>query len=212
MNKFCENLIMGTFRLFYPAKYYGLEQIPEGRAVFVCNHFFALDPLFVFSVYQKKGDIYFLAKKELFRKKWAGDILKEFGAIPVDRENVDLQTMRAALRALKEDHKLVIFPEGTRNKKDDALQELKGGAAIFAVRTKSPIVPVMMLKRARLFRRTKLIFGEPFEFSEYYGKKLTEEDYRKLDAELREKMIALQSQLKALCAKKKGRNGNRTER
>ena len=130
MNKFCENLIMGTFRLFYPAKYYGLEHIPEG----------------------------------------------------------------------------------TRNKKDDALQELKGGAAIFAVRTKSPIVPVMMLKRARLFRRTKLIFGEPFEFSEYYGKKLTEEDYRKLDAELREKMIALQSQLKALCAKKKGRNGNRTER
>ena len=104
---------MGTFRLFYPAKYYGLEHIPEGRAVFVCNHFFALDPLFVFSVYQKKGDIYFLAKKELFRKKWAGDILKEFGAIPVDRENVDLQTMMAALRALKEDHKLVIF-EGRR--------------------------------------------------------------------------------------------------
>lgn len=204
MNQFCENLIMGAFRFLYPAKYYGAENLPEGRAVIVSNHFFALDPLFLYRAYRKKGDIFFLAKKELFRKKRFGNLLKEFGAIPVDRENVDMKTMLSTLRVLKEEHKLVIYPEGTRNKKDSSLQELKDGAAVFAVRTKSPIIPVMMLKRPRLFCRTKLIFGKPIEFSDYYDKKLTAEDLAALDGELRERMIGLQEELRALCEKKRG--------
>lgn len=204
MNRFCENLIMGAFRLLYPAKYYGLENLPEGRAVIVSNHFFALDPVFLYRAYQKKGDIFFLAKKELFQKKRFGTLLKEFGAIPVDRENVDMKTMLATLRVLKDGHKLVIYPEGTRNKKNTELQELKDGAAVFAVRTKSPIVPVMMLKAPRLFRRTKLIFGEPIAFSEYYDKKLKDEDLAALDSELHAKMVALQGDLRALCEKKRG--------
>ena len=82
------------------------------------------------------------------------------------------------------------------------MQELKGGAGVFAVKTKSPVVPVMFLKKPKAFRRTYYIVGEPFELSEFYDKKLVKEDYDKIDAVIREKMIFTREKLKELRAEK----------
>ena len=82
------------------------------------------------------------------------------------------------------------------------MQELKGGAGVFAVKTKSPVVPVMFYKKAKIFRRTYLIVGEPFELSEYYDKKLTKEDYEEIDEIIRKKMLETREKLKELRAKK----------
>ena len=189
------------FSLFFPSKVYNKENLPKGRAVFVANHYTALDPCYMFRFYKK--NIYFLAKKEAMQKKVSSALLKNAGAIPIDRENNDVRAMMNAMKVLKEDNKLVIFPEGTRNKKSEELQELKGGAGLFAVRTKSPIVPVMFYNRAKIFRRVYFIIGEPFELTEYYDKKLTQEDYEKIDSIIREKMIETRKKLIELREKKK---------
>ena len=201
MNCFCK-FIVKCFNVLFPSKIYGKENIPEGGVLISCNHFSAADCGYIAKAYNK--DINFLAKKELFKNKLFAKIIKAFGAIPIDRDNPDMKTMLSVIKILKNDHKLLIFPEGTRNKSGtDQLQELKGGVAIFSVKAKKPVLPVMILKKAGLFRRAKLLIGKPFEFSEFYDKKLTDDDIKAMDEILVSKMKEVQTQLKQILADKK---------
>ena len=188
------------FSLFFPSKAYGKENFPQGKALIVANHYSAVDPAFLYKFTKK--DIFFLSKKEALQNKIAKRLLEEAGAIGIDRETNDMRGMMNAMKVLKDGKRLVVFPEGTRNKSGEELQELKGGAGVFAVKTKSPVVPVMFYKKAKIFRRTYLIVGEPFELSEYYDKKLTKEDYEEIDEIIRKKMLETREKLKELRAKK----------
>lgn len=196
------------FNIVYPYKIHGKENIPKGGAVFICNHFRAIDCGFVTDAYNK--DVYFLAKKELFNNKLLGKIVKSFGAIPVDREKPDIKSIMLALRVLKDGHKLVVFPEGTRNKTGTIeLQPIKGGSMIFAVKAKCPIVPMMLDKKAKPFRKTHLIIGEPFELVDFYDKKLDDENIHKMEHIVCAKMVEQQKKLLNMLSKKnKNNNGN----
>ena len=63
-----------------------------------------------------------------------------------------------------------------------------------------------MLNRARIFRTTKINIGKPFELTDYYGKKLAEEDILAMANIVKEKMIQTQEQLTELTSKKKVKN------
>ena len=65
------------------------------------------------------------------------------------------------------------------------------GAAVMAIKCKAPIVPMVIYKRPRYFRMTHILVGEPIEFTEYYGKKLTEEELTAVDNSLRQRMIEM---------------------
>lgn len=189
------------FSLFYPCKIIGKENIPKGGAVLVCNHFRAIDCGFIALAYSK--DIKFLAKNELFKNKLVGKVLKSYGGIPIDRDNPDMKSMLSCIRYVKDGHKLCVFPEGTRNKTGTTeLQSIKGGSAVFAVKAKSPIIPMMLSRKAKIFRKTHLIIGKPIDLEEYYGKKLNNEDIEKLDEILRDKMLEEQARLEKLTKKK----------
>ena len=199
---FLHRIPLFIFNIFYPVKIYGKKNVPEGKAVIVSNHFHALDCGFVADVYNK--DIFFLAKKEIFKNKFVSALLKSFGGIPIDRENPDMKSLLSAVKVLKEGHKLAIFAEGTRNKTNtDELQPIKGGAIVFAVKAKSPIVPVMMLKKLRIFRKTHLIVGEPFELDAFYGQKLDEKQIGEMEKIVTEKMKEQHAILKDMIASKK---------
>lgn len=188
---FIKRIPVFFFSLLYPLKVYGKENVPEGGAVFVCNHFRAIDPGYIVRAY--KGDVKFLAKKELFKNKLFTKILNAYGAIPIDRDKPDMKSILVAIKTIKEGKKLCIFPEGTRNKSGtNELQEIKGGAVVFAIKAKCPIVPIMFLKKGKIFRRARLIIGKPFFLDDFYGKKLDEEEVEKLDKFVREKMIEQQ--------------------
>lgn len=199
-NQFYVRSCYFLFSLIFPSKVYQRENFPRGKALIVANHYSAFDPAFMYKF--TKRDLFFLCKKEAMEKKLPRKLLAEAGAIAIDRETNDMRAMMNAIKVLKEGKKLVVFPEGTRNRTGDELQELKGGAGVFAVKTKSPVVPVMFLKKPKAFRRTYYIVGEPFELSEFYDKKLVKEDYDKIDAVIREKMIFTREKLKELRAEK----------
>lgn len=189
------------FSMFFPSKVYQKKNFPEGKALIVANHYSAVDPAFMYKF--TKRDIFFLSKKEAMQNKLANRLLAEAGGIPIDRESNDMRAMMTAMKVLKDGKRLVVFPEGTRNKTGEDLQELKGGAGLFAVKTKAPVVPIMFYKKAKIFRRTYFIVGEPFELSEFYDKKLVKEDYDKIDAIIREKMLQTREKLIALRTEKK---------
>ena len=200
--------VVRCFNVFYPYKIFGKENVPEGGAVLVCNHFRAIDPAYVIEVYGK--DIKILAKNELFKNKLLGKTLKSMGAVPIDRKNPDIKTMLSLIRYLKEGHKVLIFPEGTRNTTGTTeLQELKGGSALFAIKAKVPIVPIMLENKGRFLRKNHIYVGKPFELTDFYGKKTSDEDIKNADEIIKNNMIESQKCLFERIKKKNNKNKNK---
>ena len=93
------------------------------------------------------------------------------------------------LKVLKNGDNLIIFPEGTRNKsKDLKLLELKDGAGIFAFKSKKTILPIMMKSKPKLFRRTKIYVGKPFNLEQFYNQKFDENLSKEINKLIANKM------------------------
>lgn len=186
--------ILKLYNGIYPNKFYGNTKFPEGGAIILCNHFRALDPAVIAELYPT--DIYFLAKNELFHNKLFSKILYSLGAFPVNRDGSDLASLLKAVRIVKEGHKLVIFPEGTRNKTGTTkLQPLKGGSGLIAVKSRTPIIPVTMIDKSKIFRKNHVYVGEPFYLSDYYDKKLSSENVSEMEEIIRTRMLSTYNKL-----------------
>ncbi len=203
LNAFKRGFLKFVSAIFYPVKIYGKENLPEGGAVVVCNHFSIIDCIYLVKL-NVKEDYSIIAKKEILKSKLGGKILLSYGAVPIDRDNPDLKTLLSIIKKLKSGEKILVFPEGTRNKTGtNVLQPIKGGSVVFAVRAKKPIVPVMIYRKAGLFSRNKMIVGKPFELTEFYDKKCCEEDYELMAKVVYDKMVKEQEKLIEFVEKKK---------
>lgn len=147
-------------KLFFPTRVCGMENINEKACIAVCNHYSGWDiPVVGANV---PGKLNFLSKKELFKHKPAAFIFKKLGAIPVDRQNVSPATIKEVIKRLKAGKRLMLFPEGTRNRSgSDEMAVIKNGAAMFAIMANVPVVPMQLLKKPRPFRKNVLMAGEP---------------------------------------------------
>lgn len=191
--------------IFFPRKIYGKENLPDSkRLVVVCNHFGKIDIFFVGSIF--KGKTYFLAKKELFEKKLPAKVFRSLGGIPVMRDNVDLECIREGLKVLKSDNRLAIFPEGKRNFVNNELQELKPGAGMFAFKSQSPIVPIIIEKKAHPFRKSHLFIGKPIYLDEYFGRTLNSEVNNEINDKIKHALLATQAELRTMLNLKNGNN------
>ena len=85
----------------------------------------------------------FLAKRNLFRLPILGWSMAAAGFIPVDRETRgrSFALVDAALARLRGGRSLVVFPEETRTRTGE-MSPFKGGAALLALRSELPLLPV----------------------------------------------------------------------
>ena len=163
----------------------GLENLPKDKNfIIVSNHLGMIDCFAIAILFKQK--IYFMAKKELFDKKFKAKFISWLGGIPVDREKLDITTIKECFKTIKNGDILVVFPEGTRNKKYDEIDllPLKGGANLIAFKTGVQIVPIGMAKKYKVFRKNHMYIGEAYDYSKYQGQKLSAE----LSEELTEDM------------------------
>ena len=158
--RFLYLVVWPFFNLFHPVRTVGREHIPEGAAVICPNHTALSDPFFVAFAFQKKNPLRVMAKIQLMRVPVIGWLLGKAGIFGVDRGHADMHAAKTALRCLKEGHKLLIFPEGTRVKEGNV--EAKSGAAMMALRTHSPVLPVYITPGRKAFRGCTVTFGKPF--------------------------------------------------
>lgn len=182
-------VIWPFFNLFHPVTAIGRENIPEGAAIICPNHTKASDPFFVVFAFKRKYTMRAMAKAEVMRIPVIGWILNKAGVFGVDRGSADINAVKTALRHLKEGSKLLMFPEGTRVGEGESV-EAKTGAAMFAVRTGVPIVPVYIPAKKQWFRPTTVVIGQPFR-PQVAGRKGTSEEYHAIANELMERIRVL---------------------
>lgn len=203
MFHFLQIICSPFIRLFFPTKFIGKKNLPKkAPCIIASNHTSNMDAVnLAVHTWEKK---YYLAKKELFKGKFVSWFIKKIGGIKIDRQGNDVNAIKDSLRVLKNGKKLVIFPEGTRNNNENMqLGEVKQGASLFAIKARVPIVPMFIVRKPRIFRRNKVVFGQPFELSEFYGKKLSAEELAEATEIVSKKMNELREQtLKSLTKKK----------
>ena len=186
-------VIWPFFNLFHPCKAVGREKVPEGAAILCPNHTRMSDPFFVIFALGAKVKPRVMAKAELMSVPVIGWILKKAGVFAVERGKSDVGAVKEAIKCLKGGDKLLLFPEGTRPK-DGAMDESgKTGAAMFSVRTGAPLVPIYLPAEKRRFRRTSVIFGEPF-LPQVEGRKGSAEEYKTIAKDLMGRIAALEEQ------------------
>lgn len=158
-------LIVGLLRcvsfIIYRRKVHGDQQLPKDIPIIVCsNHASMVDPVFL--ALSVDRPLHFMAKKELFTIKILGPIFRKLGAFPVDRGGVDITSFKQALRILKENKVLGIFPEGTREQ-EGRRQNFKDGVATIAVRTNAIIIPVRIDASYKLFSKVDVYIRDAID-------------------------------------------------
>lgn|SRR5574344_1480632 len=176
--------------LLFPTRVIGKKNLLTGKCIWACNHQTNFDVLVLGTKTFKR--IYSLGKAELFKNKLVGGYLKHLGCISVHRGQADITAVKQCLKVLKEKQKpLLIFPTGTRTSSAEEVKNLKNGVAMFALKTNSPIVPIVLVRKTKLFRFNRLVIGEPIDISKYSGQKPSEELYAQINAELSNEMVKL---------------------
>jgi 1-acyl-sn-glycerol-3-phosphate acyltransferase len=130
--------------LFGPGGVEGLENVPRtGSVLVIANHASNLDPLFVgYAVgYRTRRIIHFMAKDEMRHWPVIGFLARNAGVFFVRRGEGDRAAQRLAFDLLADGRMVGIFPEGTRSR-DGRMHEPRAGAALLAIRTGVPILPV----------------------------------------------------------------------
>ena len=197
-------------RLVYPFKMYGAKKVPDGPYIYVGNHYHIFD--IFYPAHTTKEGVHFLAKQSILEAPVVGWFSRKVGVIGAMRDGSDVRTIMESMKVLKNGEKLSLFPEGTRNKvSEEEFLPFHGGAAMFAIKTKTPVVPFAICSRPRVFHMTHVVFGEPFELSEYYDKKLLPEDYEQADELLKQRLYALRDEHRAFLAAKKHKKKSKKE-
>jgi cytidylate kinase len=172
----CKPIAMAIMRTLWRVEGRGAQHVPvSGPVLLVSNHSSLLDPPFVGGVAPRQ--LSFLAKAELFAIAGFGRLIHALNARPVRREGADAGALRAALRVLEAGGALLVFPEGTRGD-EGTLRTPKLGAALLAVLSGAPVVPVFVRgsgrawpRGRRLPRPAKVVvtFGPPLRFERPAG-------------------------------------------
>ena len=189
-----------SMRLFGGVTVEGTENVPPyGPLIVVANHQSIADPPFLAVAFRRP--LQFMGKRALFRNPLLAYFLRALHAHPVNRDGRDVEAVRWALGALRQDQAIVVFPEGTRSLR--GLSRGTAGAVYLALRSQAIVVPVGITGTERLqgvlgwlripfpLTRLRAVIGRPFTFPVLEGPVPPREVLAGLTAELMERIADL---------------------
>jgi 1-acyl-sn-glycerol-3-phosphate acyltransferase len=161
--------VAALLRRWYDLHIHHADLVPRSGPVLLApNHVGYLDgPLLVITA---PRPVHAMIKREMFTGA-IKPVLHAGGQIPLDRFNVDPRAVKLALRVLRDDKVLAIYPEGSRGAGDGRF--VKRGWAYLATVTGAPVVPVAVFG-SRLpgtsvssvpprGHRVDVVYGEPIQ-------------------------------------------------
>ena len=162
-------LLVPFFVIYLRMERIGREHLPKsGPLLLASNHRSFLDPFVIGAMMRRP--VYYMAKRELFEKRWQAWILNALGAFPVDRGAGDGDAMATARAILERGDCVVIFPEGTRVRRGP-LGSPRRGIGRLALETGAPIAPISVIGTDEVRRgwrirprKVRLRAGRPLQF------------------------------------------------
>jgi 1-acyl-sn-glycerol-3-phosphate acyltransferase len=157
--RFSRGLLRILFSIYFRLEVLHADRVRSDHAYILCaNHQSNWDPPLVGTPLDPQ--VHYMAKEELFRIPVVKSMITAYGTFPVNRQQVGKQTIQTVLKLLKANKIICIFPEGSRNS-----QEARRGAATFALKTNTPVIPVAIAGSYKPFSKMKVIYGNPMLFT-----------------------------------------------
>jgi 1-acyl-sn-glycerol-3-phosphate acyltransferase len=155
--RICRTAVRLYLRLRHRMLVEGLECLPtDAGALIVANHQSVLDiPLIAAST---PRHVAFVARKSLANSRLLGFVMRECGAVLIDRGAGDRGAMRVMVEHLRRGDLVTIFPEGTRTI-DGRVGLFKGGALLAARKAGAPIVPASIRGSYAIWPRSRRFPG-----------------------------------------------------
>ena len=142
-------------------KIYDTHKILSEPSIIVSNHQSMMD-IFVATGFFKK-DFVFLSKAEVFSIPIVGGTMSRSGFLPVDRKSPRkaAQSVIEMIKSIQEGNSILIYPEGTRNAKNDQMLPFKVGALTVGIKAKVPILPIVVYDTKQIYSEEKKFFIWP---------------------------------------------------
>ena len=134
----------------------GLENIPQGRYLLVCNHLNDLDPVTLLYFF-RKSKLAFITKWENQRIFIVGKLMYKLRCQPINRENdrEALKTILGCIKLLKEDTaNVAVFPEGYTSR-DHKFHQFRPGVFKIAQKTGVPIAVCTITNTHKVFHNIR---------------------------------------------------------
>jgi 1-acyl-sn-glycerol-3-phosphate acyltransferase len=163
---FGKTVLGGATRALVPVKDYGRERVPrEGGAVLGVNHLHWIDVAVVGALCPRR--IVYVAKAEAHAIPGLGQLIRVMGTLSIRRGESDREAIRVAREAVRNNHLLGVFVEGTRQTTGEP-GRAKPGAAMIAMQEGVPVVPAAVYGSNRWrpgnFAPVSIAWGEPLRF------------------------------------------------
>jgi 1-acyl-sn-glycerol-3-phosphate acyltransferase len=127
----------------------------RGGLIVAANHRSFLDPFAIGAALPWRRPMNYVAKIELFERRWQGWLLSRLGAFPIRRGESDELAMDTARLAVERGGTVCIFPEGTRIRRG-TLATPKRGVGRLALQTGAPVLPTAVFGSERVRRRWRI--------------------------------------------------------
>jgi 1-acyl-sn-glycerol-3-phosphate acyltransferase len=141
--KALKGILKPLFKVLWRIEYHNMENIPQdmpGGMIVASNHQTYLDPFWLGVVIKRQ--LRFLAWDKACKWFIIGPLIRKLGAFPVNLERGGKESIKTAIRVLKEGSTLVVFPEGSRECSDGKLLVFKPGTVRIALEAGVNILPV----------------------------------------------------------------------
>jgi len=138
------------------------ENLPkDGNVLFIANHSNWVDGLILPSIVDRPTGM-IIAKEANWEKfKLINGWLKMFNCVYMDRKNTreGLKAIQEAINILKNTSSIGVFPEGIVTRSNE-LTEFKDGAFRMAIKSKVPVIPVVIRNSKDIYVPTGRWYGK----------------------------------------------------